>query len=231
MNPTDKATKHILSDGRLAILIITAILIIDQIIKIAVKTNMCLGESIEITGWFLIDFVENNGMAYGMTFFNKLILSLFRLVAISAIAYYICKLLHRPHRTGYIVCLAMILAGAAGNVIDCLFYGLVFDESTYFHVSEFVPWGEGYSTFLHGKVVDMFYFPIIETTWPEWMPIWGGREFIFFSPVFNFADACISVGVVVLLLFFRSDLESLNVVFSHKKEEEHKESEEITQEG
>lgn len=215
MNPNKR---HLLTDGQLAVLITTAILIIDQIIKIAVKTHMSLGEAIQVTPWFYIDFVENNGMAYGMTFFNKLVLSLFRLVAITAIAYYICRLIRRPHRTGYIVCLSMILAGAAGNIIDCLFYGLIFEESTYFHVAQFVPWGEGYSTFLHGKVVDMFYFPLIETTWPTWVPVWGGREFIFFSPVFNFADACISVGVVVLLLFYRSDLETLNQVFSRSKE-------------
>lgn len=210
--------RRILSDGWLSVIIVTAILIVDQIIKIAVKTNMCLGESYHVTDWFLIDFVENNGMAYGMTFFNKLVLSLFRLVAIAAIAYYICRLVRRHHRTGYVVCLSMVLAGAAGNVIDCMFYGLIFDPSTIFSVSHFVPFGTGYSSFLHGKVVDMFYFPLIVTTWPEWVPVWGGEEFIFFSPVFNFADASISVGVVLLLLFYRADLESIGDVFSwHKK--------------
>ena len=113
----------------------------------------------------------------------------------------------------YIVLIAMVLAGAAGNLIDCLFYGLIFDASTPFTVSQFVPFGEGYSTFLHGKVVDMFYFPIIQTTWPEWVPYFGGSEYVFFSPVFNFADACISVGVVALLLFYRKQLE---VLFSNK---------------
>ena len=113
----------------------------------------------------------------------------------------------------------MVLAGAAGNIIDCMIYGLIFDASTFFDVAQFVPWGEGYSSFLHGKVVDMFYFPLVVTTWPEWVPFYGGQEFIFFSPVFNFADACISVGVVLLLLFYRKDLESVSTVFTLKKKE------------
>ena len=114
---------------------------------------------------------------------------------------------------GYVVCLAMILAGAAGNLIDCLFYGLVFDASTPFSVADFVPFGTGYSTFLHGKVVDMFYFPIIRTTYPDWMPMVGGDDFVFFSPIFNFADSCISVGVAALLLFFRNDLERMSLAW------------------
>ena len=107
----------------------------------------------------------------------------------------------------------MILAGAAGNLIDCLFYGLVFDASTPFSVAGFVPFGTGYSTFLHGKVVDMFYFPIIRTTYPDWMPMVGGDDFVFFSPIFNFADSCISVGVAALLLFFRNDLERMSLAW------------------
>lgn len=153
-------------------------------------------------------------MAYGMKFINKLVLSLFRLFAIGFIGYYLAKIIKKDVAPlGYIVLIAMVLAGAAGNLIDCLFYGLIFDASTPFTVSQFVPFGEGYSTFLHGKVVDMFYFPIIQTTWPEWVPYFGGSEYVFFSPVFNFADACISVGVVALLLFYRKQLE---VLFSNK---------------
>ena len=198
----------------IAIAIVIAILLIDQIIKIEVKTNMTLGEAKRVTDWFYIEFIENNGMAYGMKFINKLVLSLFRLFAIGFIGYYLAKIIKKNGAPiGYIVLIAMVLAGAAGNLIDCLFYGLIFDASTPFTVSQFVPFGEGYSTFLHGKVVDMFYFPIIQTTWPEWMPYVGGSEYVFFSPVFNFADACISVGVVTLLLFYRKQLE---VLFSNK---------------
>lgn len=198
----------------MAVAIVVAILLIDQIIKIEVKTNMTLGEAKRVTDWFYIEFIENNGMAYGMKFINKLVLSLFRLFAIGFIGYYLAKITKKNVAPlGYIVLIAMVLAGAAGNLIDCLFYGLIFDASTPFTVSQFVPFGEGYSTFLHGKVVDMFYFPIIQTTWPEWFPYFGGSEYVFFSPVFNFADACISVGVVALLLFYRKQLE---VLFSNK---------------
>lgn len=198
----------------MAVAIVVAILLIDQIIKIEVKTNMTLGEAKRVTDWFYIEFIENNGMAYGMKFINKLVLSLFRLFAIGFIGYYLAKIIKKDVAPlGYIVLIAMVLAGAAGNLIDCLFYGLIFDASTPFTISQFVPFGEGYSTFLHGKVVDMFYFPIIQTTWPEWFPYFGGSEYVFFSPVFNFADACISVGVVALLLFYRKQLE---VLFSNK---------------
>lgn len=198
----------------MAVAIVVAILLIDQIIKIEVKTNMTLGEAKRVTDWFYIEFIENNGMAYGMKFINKLVLSLFRLFAIGFIGYYLAKIIKKDVAPlGYIVLIAMVLAGAAGNLIDCLFYGLIFDASTPFTVSQFVPFGEGYSTFLHGKVVDMFYFPIIQTTWPEWVPYFGGSEYVFFSPVFNFADACISIGVVALLLFYRKQLE---VLFSNK---------------
>lgn len=198
----------------MAVAIVVAILLIDQIIKIEVKTNMTLGEAKRVTDWFYIEFIENNGMAYGMKFINKLVLSLFRLFAIGFIGYYLAKIIKKDVAPlGCIVLIAMVLAGAAGNLIDCLFYGLIFDASTPFTVSQFVPFGEGYSTFLHGKVVDMFYFPIIQTTWPEWVPYFGGSEYVFFSPIFNFADACISVGVVALLLFYRKQLE---VLFSNK---------------
>ena len=206
--------KKYITNGWLAIIIVILILVIDQIIKIEVKTNMTLGEAIRITDWFYIDFIENNGMAYGMTFFNKLVLSLFRTLAIGSIGWYIWRVVKTGiFSRGYIVCLAMILAGAAGNLIYCLFYGLIFDASTPFSVADFVSFGTGYSTFLHGKVVDMFYFPIIRTTYPEWMPMVGGDDFVFFSPIFNFADSCISVGVAVLLLFFRNDLERMSLAW------------------
>lgn len=173
---------------------------------------MHLGESIHITDWFYITFIENNGMAYGMSFIYKPLLTLFRVVAISIIGYYIYKVVRKEHRIGYVLCLSLICAGAAGNIFDCLFYGQIFTVSTPFNISEFVPIGQGYAPILQGKVVDMFYFPIIVTTWPDWVPVWGGREYIFFSPVFNFADACISVGVILLLIFYRKDFEHFGQV-------------------
>lgn len=202
----------------IAVFLVIAILVVDQVIKIEVKTNMHLHEMIDITSWFKINFIENNGMAYGMTFFNKLVLSVFRIVAITVIGIYLAKVIRRGARIGYIICLSMVFAGAMGNMIDCMFYGLIFNASSVDYVSYFVPFGEGYSSFLMGKVVDMFYFPLIETTWPSWVPYVGGNEFIFFSPVFNFADASISVGVAVLLLFYRKELASIS--FSRKKKNE-----------
>ena len=197
--------------GRMAVLLIIAILLIDQIIKVWVKTSMELHESIRVADWFYISFIENNGMAWGMQIGPKLLLSLFRVVAIALLSYYIWLQALKKARWGYIVCLVMVLAGAAGNLIDCMFYGLGFEASTAFSVSHWVGLGNGYAPFLMGKVVDMFYFPIIHTTWPDWMPFWGGEEFIFFSPVFNFADASISVGVVALLLFYRKELAKISL--------------------
>ena len=198
----------------IAIFAVIILLVIDQIIKIEVKTSMCLHESIRITDWFYISFIENNGMAYGMTIINKLVLSLFRIVAISVLGVYIYRQIKKNVRTFYLACLVLVLAGAIGNLIDCMFYGLIFNASSPYYVSYMVPFGHGYAPFLMGKVVDMFYFPLIVTTWPEWVPFWGGDEFIFFSPVFNFADACISVGVILLLLFCRTELSQIS--FSRK---------------
>ena len=201
----------LINNGRLAAIIVVAILLVDQAIKIWVKTNMCLHESIHVFDWFYITFIENNGMAYGMQLGSKLLLSLFRVCAISFLTYYIWLLAQRKTRTGYIVCLSMILAGAIGNLIDCMFYGLVFNESSPHYVSYFVDFGTGYAPFLMGKVVDMFYFPLIVTTWPDWMPLWSGQDFVFFSPVFNFADSAISVGVVLLLLFYRKEISEISL--------------------
>jgi signal peptidase II len=214
--------KPYITKGRLATLIVIAILLIDQAIKIWVKTSMMLHESIHVTDWFYITFIENMGMAFGMQLGSKIVLSLFRVFAISALTYYIWLEVRRKSRTGYIVCLAMVLAGALGNLIDCLFYGMVFCESSPFYVSYFVPFGTGYAPFLMGKVVDMFCFPLIETEWPLWMPFVGGEHFVFFSPVFNFADASISVSVVLLLLFYRKEISriSLSSAAEHKEEEQ-----------
>lgn len=203
--------KRFLSDGWLAAIVVVGAIVIDQLIKIWVKTNMTLHESIRVFDWFYISFIENNGMAYGMQIGSKLALSLFRVAAIGLLAYYLWLQVHNKARTGYIVCLAMVLAGAVGNLIDCMFYGMMFNASSPHYLSYFVPFGSGYAPFLMGRVVDMFYFPLIVTTWPDWVPYWGGDEFVFFSPVFNFADANISVGVVLLLLFYHKEISQISL--------------------
>ncbi len=193
-----KKNKYILS-----IVLFMTVLVIDQIIKVCVKTGMFLGERIEITSWFSLVFVENNGMAFGWELWGgKLFLTLFRVVAVCLIGWFIHSEIKRRRPTGYIVCLTLIAAGAAGNIIDCLFYGLIFNNPPFPHVAEFQPWGYGYGEFLYGKVVDMFYFPLVEWDMPTWMPIYSGEHCVFFSPIFNFADASISCGIVALLLFY-----------------------------
>ncbi len=192
-----------------SVLIFLVILIIDQVIKISVKTGMTLHQSIRVTDWFYISYIENNGMAWGMSIMPKIMLSLFRLVAIFGIGWYIYKQIQKGSRWLYVVLLSMVLAGAAGNLIDCMFYGMIFSGASSDYTSFFVPWGTGYAPFLEGRVVDMFYFPLIVTNYPDWFPVWGGESFVFFCPVFNFADASISVSVVSILLFCRTELQLL----------------------
>lgn len=199
------------------------LLVIDQVVKIEVKTSMCLHESVKVLDWFYINFIENEGMAYGATFINKFVLTSFRIVAVIVIGCYLVRQVAKGARWGYLVCLTLIVSGALGNLVDCLFYGKVFSESTPYVISEFVPWGEGYADMFYGKVVDMFYFPIFHTVLPEWLPFCGGEDYTFFSPVFNFADSCISVGVVALLLFCRKELSE--ITFSPKKETQEEEVE------
>ena len=203
--------KNIAKRGWLAALIVVAILVVDQVIKIWVKTHMTLHEQIEIFSWFKIVFIENNGMAYGMEIGSKLVLSLFRVVAVSVLGYYIVQQVRKQARYGYLICLSMVMAGAAGNIFDSMFYGLIFNASSEFYTSYFVPFGTGYASFLMGKVVDMFYFPLIVTTWPDWVPMFGGQPYVFFSPVFNFADASISVSVVLVLLFYRKEISEITL--------------------
>ena len=205
------SSQQVVKRGWMAVLIITAILLIDQVIKIWVKTNMTLHEQIEIFSWFKIVFIENNGMAYGMEIGSKLVLSIFRMVAISLLGYYIYGQVKKKARWGYLVCLSMVMAGAIGNLLDSMFYGLVFNASSEYYTSYWVPFGNGYAPFLMGKVVDMFYFPLIVTTWPDWVPFVGGNPYVFFSPIFNFADASISVGVVLLLLFYRKEISEISI--------------------
>lgn len=202
--------------GALLSLMVLALLVIDQIIKIQVKTSMCLHESIRVTDWFYISFIENNGMAYGMSFIPKPLLTSFRFVACCFLVWYIRKEIKAGARTMWLVLLSLVLAGAAGNLIDCMFYGLMFSGSSSYYTSFFVPFGTGYAPFLEGRVVDMFYFPLIVTTYPDWFPFYGGQPYIFFSPVFNFADACISVSVVAIILFCRKELLLLNKQLNEK---------------
>ena len=197
--------------SRMVILLVLAILLVDQTVKIAVKTNMTLHECLLVFSWFKILFIENNGMAYGMEIGSKLLLSILRILLVGVISLYAYRVAARGARTGFIVCLSMIVAGALGNIIDGMFYGMMFEESTIVNTASLVPFGEGYSSFMMGKVVDMFYFPIIETTWPQWVPMVGGQEFIFFSPVFNFADASISVGVIWMVLFYRKEVSEVSL--------------------
>jgi signal peptidase II len=209
---------NIAKRGWLAAAIVLAVLIIDQAIKVWVKTHMMLHEQIEVLSWFKIVFIENNGMAYGMEIGSKLVLSLFRIVAIGLLGWYISRQVKKQARWGYIICLSMIMAGAAGNIFDSMFYGLIFNASSEFYTSYIVPFGTGYAPFLMGKVVDMFYFPLIVTTWPDWVPYVGGNPYVFFSPIFNFADSSISVGVVLLLLFYRKEISEIKFGNDSKKE-------------
>jgi signal peptidase II len=207
--------QKILTKGRMALLIIFGVLIIDQLVKVYIKTHMFLHDFKRVTDWFYIYFTENNGMAFGMEIGSKIFLTAFRVLAVGALSYYIWLQVAQRARTGYVVLLSMILAGAMGNLIDCLFYGQIFTVSTPYNIAEFVSFGQGYAPVMMGKVVDMFYFPLIETTWPTWMPVVGGQEFVFFSPVFNFADANVSVGIIALLLFYRNELSHITFSKSH----------------
>lgn len=189
-------------DVTLVAIIAVLMLVIDQVIKVAVKTGMRLYESIHITDWFYIYFTENNGMAFGMELFGKLFLTTFRIVAVALIIWYVLKIAGKGFPKGYLVAVALIIAGAAGNIFDCLFYGEVFSASTPRDIASFVGWGNGYSHFGYGKVVDMLYFPLVEWDWPSWVPFLAGRHFIFFSPIFNFADSCITVGMFMVILFY-----------------------------
>jgi len=211
-----------LSKGKKITILVVLILLIDQIVKIMIKTNMRIGESIHLFSWFQILFVENNGMAFGMQFggmFGKLLLSIFRIALAGFIIYYIKKLIDQKAPAGILVGVALILVGAIGNIFDSLFFGLIFSESTPMQVATLFPDGGGYAPFLFGKVVDMLYFPIIDTTLPDWVPLFGGEHFIFFRPIFNIADSCITIGVLYMLLFQRKFFISTSPSISGGKSE------------
>jgi signal peptidase II len=195
--------KRIRNQFLASVVLILGIIGVDQCVKIWVKTHMALHDVIDITGWFKIAFVENNGMAFGMELVDKIFLTSFRIVAVVWIVWYMARVIRRGTGWAYVVCLSMILAGAAGNIIDCMFYGMIFNNPPSPLVAEFVPWGSGYESLFYGRVVDMLYFPLVEWRWPDWMPVCGGNNFIFFSPIFNIADASITCGVLALILFCR----------------------------
>jgi signal peptidase II len=196
-----------------SLLLIFSILLVDQIVKILVKTNMIMGEEIHVFGnWFRIHFLENNGMAFGMEWggkTGKAALSVFRMLAIAGISWYLSVLIKKKAHIGLILSVSAIIAGAAGNLIDSAFYGLIFSESWHTPAIMF-PEGGGYASFLQGRVVDMLYFPVIDSHWPDWSPIRPGQSFIFFRPVFNLADTSITLGVAAILIFQKKFLEEKN---------------------
>lgn len=182
--------------------LIVLLLVIDQVIKVYIKLHFRLGECVEIFPWWQLCFVENNGMAFGIEWFDKLFLTLFRIVAVGLLSWYLHDIIRRGFKMGYIAIVALITAGALGNIIDCLFYGMIFSPSTPYEIATLVSWGEGYGQFFYGRVVDMLYFPLIHN---------AAGEVLFFRPVFNFADSCITVAVILILLFYRNTLnESLS---------------------
>lgn len=191
--------------------VITAavIIIADQVVKFYVKTHFYLGEDVEVFPWFHLRFIQNNGMAFGIELGTKLFLTIFRVVLVGLLVWYLVRLARVAKiGVGYMTAVSLVAAGAFGNIIDCVFYGEIFTNPWPPVTAEVVPWGDGYGTVFHGLVVDMLYFPLFSFVWPEWMPFVGGREFSFFDPVFNIADAAITVGMAMIIIFYTKYLNS-----------------------
>lgn len=201
------------------------IVVFDQVLKIWVKTHFYLGEDYPITSWFHLKFIENNGMAFGMEIISKIILTLGRILAVILFIWGLKKLMSlRDLKTGFFISVALIIAGAAGNVIDCVFYGEIFNNPPPPHVAQIFPQGGGYGTWFEGRVVDMLYFPLFSFTWPDWIPGVGGTSFEFFQYIFNIADASITVGVLMMIIFYSKDASlAVNYLFKGRKSAEDEE--------
>lgn len=211
-----------ISNGWLTTIIIALAIIIDQVTKIWVKTHFFYGEQVEVASWFKIAFIENNGMAFGMELGSKAILTWLRIIFSILFIYYLVKIRNRTDLPkGFVACVALITAGAIGNVIDCIAYGQIFNDPMAPEVAQFLPSEGGYASLFNGKVVDMLYFPLAEWDWPQWMPWVGGSHFRFFEPIFNIADACLTTSILVLIFFYNKYLSG------DKKSEEEPASEEI----
>ena len=196
-----------ISNGWLATIIIVIAIFLDQATKIWVKTHFYYGEQVDVTSWFKILFIENNGMAYGMELGSKTILTWLRIIFSALFIYYLIKIRRRSDLPkGFVACIAFITAGAIGNVIDCVAYGQLFNDPIAPQVAQFMPSEGGYASLFNGKVVDMLYFPLAEWDWPQWMPWVGGQHYLFFQPIFNIADACLTTSIITLLIFYNKQL-------------------------
>ena len=204
-----------ISNGWLATIIIATVIILDQASKIYVKTHFFLGETVDVASWFKITFIENNGMAYGMELGSKMVLTWLRIIFSGLFIYYLVKIRQRTDLPrGFVVCVSLITAGAIGNVIDCIAYGQLFNDPMPTEVAQFLPSEGGYASLFNGRVVDMLQFPLAEWDWPEWMPWIGGNHYLFFQPIFNIADACLTTSILAIIIFYNKYL------LSDKKDKE-----------